>query len=132
MEDANCFGSTAWAGALADAASLFDGCSDCGGTDNDCGLSDGSALGEWRLPNIRELRSLIHYGVHDPALPDTSGVGQWSEGDPFWGVSMSPYWSSTSFSNSVTSAWGLHMSNGIDFANAVGNFAFVWAVRGGQ
>ncbi len=77
LKDANCFGGRSWANALSDANGLADG---------GCGLSDGSLAGDWRLPNVKELQSLIHYGVHDPALPDTSGMGQWSEGDPFTGV----------------------------------------------
>ena len=28
----------------------------------ECGLSDGSVEGDWRLPNVREMQSLIDYG----------------------------------------------------------------------
>ena len=34
----------------------------------ECGLTDGSVNGDWRLPTIREMYSLIDYGQHDPAL----------------------------------------------------------------
>jgi hypothetical protein len=85
LDDANCFGNQAWADALARAAALFDGCTDCGGTNNDCGLTDGSVAGEWRLPNVRELQSLVHYGVSSPALPSrTRRVrGNGRRGTPF-------------------------------------------------
>ena len=48
---------------------------------------DGSAPGDWRLSNIKELQSLIDYGHADPAL---------SEGHPFSDVQPTCYWSSTS------------------------------------
>jgi len=50
------------------------------------GLSDGSSSGDWRLPNIKELQSLIDFGQVGPALPD---------GHPFTDVQNSFYWSST-------------------------------------
>lgn len=37
--------------------------------DGQCGLSDGSQPGDWRLPNIRELLSLFDYSEGTPALP---------------------------------------------------------------
>ena len=33
-------------------------------------LTDGSKAGDWRLPNVRELQSLVDYGRYDPALPE--------------------------------------------------------------
>ncbi|MBN1814509.1 MAG: DUF1566 domain-containing protein [Anaerolineae bacterium] len=68
-----------WDEALAAANSLANGY---------CGLTDGSSAGDWRLPNVRELASLIDYSHALPALP---------AGHPFtdiqtinWG-----YWSSS-------------------------------------
>ena len=52
-----------------------------------CELADGSAPGDWRLPNLKELQSLIDYGHEDPALP---------EDHPFIEVLSACYWSSTS------------------------------------
>ena len=57
-----------WADALSLANSLKSG---------DAGLTDGSKAGDWRLPNLQELESLIDYGSNDPALP---------AGPPFKGV----------------------------------------------
>jgi len=33
-----------------------------------CGLSDGSSAGDWRLPNVRELHTLVDYAYDAPAL----------------------------------------------------------------
>ena len=33
------------------------------------GVHDGSKAGDWRLPNVRELQSLVDYGRVDPSLP---------------------------------------------------------------
>ncbi len=51
--------------------------------DNGDDLTDGSSKGDWHLANVKEYLSLIHYGVSAPAVPDTLGTGQWSQGDPF-------------------------------------------------
>jgi len=52
LKNANCFGEKTWDEAKADAASLHTGM---------CGLTDGSAAGQWRLPTARELQSLSSY-----------------------------------------------------------------------
>ncbi len=100
---------------------------------NDCGLTDGSIAGEWRLPNVRELQSLVHYGVTSRALPDTAGTGQWSEGNPFSGVQSAFYWPSTTRAGNTVNAWVVSMTSG-DVANGSKTLSFfrVWPVRGGQ
>jgi hypothetical protein len=96
----SCSGPRNWAQALSWSNGLYDGCPDCGGADNDCGLSDGSQLGDWRLPNSKELQSLLQCDYFDPALSNTVGDGQWSEGDAFFGVSQSrDYFSSSTLSD---------------------------------
>lgn len=51
--------------------------------DGDCGLSDGSNPGDWRIPNIKEIQSLFRYGSNATMLPDTLGGREWSNADPF-------------------------------------------------
>jgi hypothetical protein len=124
MKNANCFGGQTWDEALISCNDLADG---------QCGLLDGSQPGDWRLPNVKELHSLIHFGYWDPALPNTEGTGQWKEGDPFNGVQSYYYWSSTTYAGNIDGAWYVHMFRGI-VANDFKDFGFnyhVWCIRGG-
>lgn len=101
-------------------------------TNGYCGLSDGSSAGDWRLPNIRELHSLIDYGVYTPAVPDTAGTGHWTHGHPFYSVQPQLYWSSSTHAHTNANAWLVGMNDG-QVTNAPKiNDAYVWAVRGGQ
>jgi len=131
LENANCANATMnWAAALAFANTLFDGST--GHNGGDCGLSDLSAVGAWRLPNVRELQSLVHYGVSGPAVPNTSGTGKWVAGDPFSGVVSSFYWSSTTGVAGTAFAWGVDLNSGnVNFGNKASD-TYVWPVRGGQ
>jgi len=114
LENANCFDTSTWTQALTDANTLNSG---------ECGLTDGSAEGDWRLPNVRELQSLIDYGEDDPALPD---------GHPFTGVQSHYYWSSTTFANGPVSAWYVHLFYGTVRNGTKSGTLYVWPVRGGQ
>ena len=131
LEDANCAGTTMqWGPALAFANTLFDGSAAHNG--GDCGLSDLSGVGAWRLPNLRELQSLVHYGVSSPAVPNTVGTGKWVPGAPFFSVQSAAYWSSTSYAVDQSNAWDVHGGQG---QVSVGHKTFqrhVWPVRGGQ
>ncbi len=123
LKNANCDGAKNWTDALAFANSLENG---------DCDLTDGSSAGEWRLPNIKELHSLIHWGYYSPALSNTGGDGKWTDGDPFTGVGSSYYWSSTSYAIYTVNAWYVALSyghvGGVNKTNTHG----VWPVRDGQ
>ena len=67
-KNANAFGTKKWDDALSAANSLASGTIP--------GLTDGSKAGDWRLPNVRELQSLIDYEFYSPALPNTLGTGR--------------------------------------------------------
>ena len=76
----------------------------------------------WRLPNVRELASLLDYGQSDRALPD---------GHPFVNVD-SWYWSSSSRTDVPALAWYVSFFNGEIHEDGKAGGLAVWPVRGGQ
>ena len=93
----------------------------------------GYTAGDWRLPNLRELQSLINYKYTNPALYDTYGTGQWTEGNPFTGIrSHNYYWSSTTAAANTSSAWAVSFAEGYINYGAKGNTTYAICVRGGD
>ena len=123
LKNANAFGLRIWEQALADANALASG---------SAGLTDGSKAGDWRLPNVKELQSLIDFACHGPALSNAAGTGQWTSGNAFIGVQSANYWSSTTDSSSTTNAWYVSLLNG--YVNSINkpNTYYVWPVRAGK
>jgi hypothetical protein len=114
LKNAHCWGTENWGNALTTSNALADG---------QCGLTDGSSAGDWRLPNANELHSLIDLAQSDPALPN---------GHHFDGVQLYYYWSSTTHTGTTVNALGVHLTDGsIVNANKIIDF-YVWPVRGGQ
>ena len=77
---------------------------------------------DWRLPNVRELQSLVDYGGDQYSMLPT--------GHPFTGFGVGGqwyYWSSTS--HGVTSAFCISFENGWMMTMGGG---MVWCVRGGN
>jgi hypothetical protein len=99
LQDAGCLGSLNWADANRAAAALGNG---------QCGLTDGSTPGDWRLPNNAEWMAMVDAAKNhlllqctNPALTDDSGSVCFGDGS---GSSFSNlarfYWSSTTNSQS--------------------------------
>jgi len=71
---------------------------------------------DWRLPNGRELLSIVDYGRFGPAT------------DPVFVGELEPYWSSTS-SVVPSSAWVVYFETGSASTNTKDKFRYVRAVR---
>ncbi len=114
LKNANCFGLQNWTTALSSANILLSG---------NCGLNDSSVAGDWRLPNRKELLSLIDLDQYNPVLPS---------GHPFLNVQLNVYWSATTYVNSTNNAWGAYLVSGnVNYDNKTTSH-YVWPVRGGQ
>jgi hypothetical protein len=112
LKNANCFGTRTWNNALSDSNGLEDG---------ECGLTDGSSAGNWRLPNYKELSSLVDSERYNPALPS---------GHPFTNVQSEHYWSSTTRAEDIDGGWYVHMSDGHAYGSIKTFSSYVWPVRG--
>jgi hypothetical protein len=123
LKNANFFGVRNWETALTDCNTL---------AANGMTLTDGSVAGDWRLPNVKELQSLIDFAYANPALSNAAGTGQWLAGNPFDNVQSIYYWSSTAYAGSTNHAWIVYLDYGVaNNADKINNL-YVWPVRGGQ
>ncbi|HZV82067.1 MAG TPA: DUF1566 domain-containing protein [Geobacteraceae bacterium] len=119
----NVNGLLSWADALTWSSNLSNGT---------CGLTDNSTPGDWRLPNITELESLIDVSQANPAYPLNypftipNGGGY--------------YWSSTTTVGDGTVVWNMSPMEGL-ISNSNGSYYFgkggtslsrTWPVRGGN
>ena len=121
LKNASCFGERTWAEALSDANLLSAATAPCGG------LTDGSVAGSWRLPNIRELQSLVDHQTWVPSLPS---------GHPFTGVNSGvergSFYSSTTVAQYPFWAWFVNFDDGATAVDPKTYAKGVWPVLGGQ
>jgi len=83
---------------------------------------------DWRLPNRKELHSLIDFSLYNPVLPS---------GHPFTNVQAAYYWSSTTYANNPDCAWIVGMWSGTMDNDSKSYYSplsyyYVWPVRSGQ
>ena len=123
LRNANCLGAKKTrAEALTFAASLYDGYG-LPVASLDCGLSDGSSAGQWRLPNRFELESLLDLGQTGPSLPVKH---------PFTRVQLDYYWTSSysSYYVDLGVGWAVHFSAGdVEQRSWELDPSYVWLVR---
>jgi hypothetical protein len=113
LKDAKRFEREGWYTALNDCNSL---------ADDGTSLTDGSQVGDWRLPNVRELQSLIDYGRYSPALP---------QGHPFTNVQSEYYWTSNTSLDGHYGGWYVDLQSGhVNFGYDKDDLHEVWPVRG--
>ncbi|MBK9968766.1 MAG: DUF1566 domain-containing protein [Holophagales bacterium] len=103
LGNASCYGVRSWVDAMTLARGLASGA---------CGLADGSTAGEWRVPNVKELISLLDFAYSVPALSNTAGTGQMTGGDPFTNVETVNYWTSSAYTNNPTLVWLVELTSG--------------------
>lgn len=120
LRNAGYFAPTTWPQALAEVNQLATGTA---------GLTDGSKAGDWRVPNLVELESMVDVSASSPAV---------TAGNPFTQVANATYWTSTSYwGGSLGSPWawiinledGAYLNDGVANVKAVSRNA-VWAVKG--
>ena len=113
LKDSGCLGGTDWNSALVAMANMAHGV---------CSLEDGSVPGEWRLPNIVELMSIVDYGNVSPAL---------APNHPFVNVQSAFYWSSSTLNNVLDRARPVDFASGRVDSNQgdKSSLHFVWPVR---
>ena len=114
LQDPNCLGWGTWQHALDTANTLASG---------SCGLTDDSMSGDWRLPNIKELLSLLDYSQEEIPYPP---------GHPFSGPLWGSYWSSSTPLADTDRAWVAPYQNGKVSAPAKRISDRVWPVRSGR
>jgi hypothetical protein len=88
---------------------------------------------DWRLPQIRELVSILSFEKNSPAVPAAFHEGC-SPGCSVLGCSCTisnDYWSSTTYNNSPQSAWYVDFKTGSTSTGSKTGYKYVRAVRGG-
>ncbi len=130
LKDANCttiFGPTYTYAVANIVASAF--------KDGDCGLTDNSVPGDWRLPTRAEWEALLDSSC--ATAPKIVGNGPSSTGcysAAAWATNLQSnnYWSSTSISFAAEGAWYVNLFTGSVEASTKATSLYLWPVRAGH
>ena len=85
--------------------------------------SNYNGCSDWRLPNRKELYSLVDHSRYSPAIPLDN---------QFYDVQNDKYWTSTTYAYGTSQAWMVNIQFGDLGPWAKSSTAFVWPVCGGQ
>lgn len=106
LRNADCLSTQGWNDAMTKSNNLASG---------QCGLTDGSSAGNWRLPSVAELRTFYDSGLRWNTLSavvfsNVSGIeAYWSSssagGSLYWGVQFGPYATVDAYSGIDGKAW---------------------------
>jgi hypothetical protein len=110
-KDGNLAGQHTWQGGL-------DWVSNFNKSGGQCGYTD------WRLPNRKELQSLVNRQQPNSAT--------WLNTQGFSNVQASWYWSSSNVVYGKSGAWGVSMGSGRAYGYGPMSNGYVWPVRTGQ
>ena len=77
---------------------------------------------DWRLPNVRELMSIVDYGAANAPYINTTA---------FPSTQSSGYWTSTTYSMPTTAAWSVSFNSGTVVGYNKTGSLYVRCVRGG-
>lgn len=133
LKNANCFGGKTYQDANQAAADLAAG---------QCGLTDGSSAGAWRLPTKPEWEATMARAVAlgckfgggggPPSLTNDAGIACFNAGPtPFNAVQSSFYWSSSAHPG-TNLGWIVSLLTGGPINLEIEDGVLVWPVRGGQ
>jgi len=91
---------------------------------------------DWRVPNIKELQSIVNYELPYPGPMVTTAFNTGCSA-PCAVTACSCtqshyYWSSSSNASNPNNAFVVHFNNGYEDANSKTNLSYVRAVRGGS
>jgi len=76
---------------------------------------------DWRLPNVKELQSIVDYGTYNPAIDSV-----------FTNTQSDSYWSSTTYAGYAGYAWRVNFNGGYVYDGGKDYDYYVRPVRGGQ
>jgi hypothetical protein len=96
-----------------------------------------AGYGDWRVPNVKELQSLVDYNIVKPAIAAAFAGNSCSScsdlADPACSCTQPEnYWSSTTLAPANDGAWVVYFANGTVVFNVKTSTFFVRAVRGGM
>jgi hypothetical protein len=119
LKNANCLNRQNLETAMQSAAELAHG---------QCGLSDGSKAGDWRLPTKDEWEMMLDdKRSKEPVLSNAAGTDKWIEGEVFSDVQTHFYWSSTEYS--IGRSWFVLLYDGFVGFDRLTKVFHVWPVR---